>query len=206
MQTCKCLLKLNDYHVGNKVGVTPVEALILQRIHNKEAGGKPIQSAVLTGDALTEVRDKAGNVISSRLRTNAEEVRRLKAMYPVRAKSGAPGTHIIDDLYPGVNPQLPQTFAELGIEVADAPIEVTPAAHPESVATTDDKPVSTPVANPPLSAPLLHANELLQELARLEALDPKDLTKEQARRLKQLSVLKPAAPATEPQPQQEAAA
>jgi hypothetical protein len=191
MQTITCQIKLNDYHIGNRAGVTPTEYQLLEAIHKKEAGGKCVLNPVFSADAEEIERNKAGEIVKRRPRTNAEEIRRLKGLYHVKARSGAPGTHLLDDLYPGLNPELPQTFAEVGLTPAEKPAETIPEAHPESEATTDGEKVLTPVAHPPLSAPLLHANELLQELESLEAIPDGDRTTAQSKRIKQLSILKP---------------
>lgn len=197
MQTITCHAKINDFHIGNKSGVTPTEALILEQLHGKEAGGKCIRDAVLSGDATEPLIDKkTGAVKGTRERTNAEEVIRLKSIYRVPAKSKAPGTHILDDLYPGRSPNLPKTFSEVGIIVADKPPEEAEEEEkrPESEATIDGDPVKTPVANPPVAEHLKHANELMEELKALDEVPLKDLTKAQIKRLKELSVLRPPAP------------
>lgn len=115
----------------------PADARFAATAAPDEAGQywKSIINPVAAGVALTlveeaepaekAIRDEDGKVIEPakpakpatyRERTNAEEVVRLRGKYNQRAKSGAAGTHFMDDLF-GPNPQLPETFEVIGLEV-----------------------------------------------------------------------------------------
>jgi hypothetical protein len=136
MNTINCRIRLNEYHDGPGKKVTPAEALLLRALHNPSAArfavsASPEESAnywkiiinpVPAGAATTRVPDakepENEAKTTERPRTNAEELQRLRAKYSVRAKSGAPGSHIVEDLFgPGLNPALPETFEEIGLKV-----------------------------------------------------------------------------------------
>lgn len=131
MNTINCRIKINDFQDIAGDGVTPAEVILARSIHDNHAGGCCIKNAMPAGKAMTRVggklvtkimQDAEGNEIEVkvdepklRYRTDDEELTRLKQKYQVRAKSGAPGTHLCDDLFggPGTAIRLPQTFAEL---------------------------------------------------------------------------------------------
>ena len=118
MNTVNCRIKVNEYSTVECQGLTPAEALVVQTIHNKNAGGCCIQSAVPAGEAgENEYKmDRGVKVVAGwRPRTDEEELARLRGKYKERAKSGAYGSHICDDLFgvPGTAVRLPQTFREL---------------------------------------------------------------------------------------------
>ena len=131
MNTINCRIKTNDFSDSPGVGVTPAEVILLRTVHDKHAGGCCILKARPAGVAMTQTGMKPGTVTQTdgsgievtmkttvpveRERTDAEEIARLRAKYQVRAKSGAPGTHICDELFGGTGlaVRLPQTFAEL---------------------------------------------------------------------------------------------
>lgn len=161
MNTIKCRIKLNEYQDVAGVGITPAEAVLLRTLHapadamlakgtsDKEeslALWKFITNPVGTGKAMTETPDPEDPDKTVKTdRTNAEECARLRMKYPVRAKSGGHGTHILDDLYPGLSPELPQTFVQIGLAVAP-PGTVFKAAKgddPQLATKTDDKPAAT---------------------------------------------------------------
>lgn len=157
MNTIKCRIKTNDFSDAPGEGVTPAEVILLRTVHDKHAGGCCIKLAQPSGVAMTQTgvkpvvikaTDGSGNEIEMkstepvlRERTDAEEIARLRAKYQVRAKSGAPGTHICDDLFggSGVVPILPKTFAELperyrqGLKIEVKPVEATSVAALDGV-------------------------------------------------------------------------
>lgn len=148
MNTINCRIKINDFQDIPGVDVTPAEVILLRSIHDVHAGGNCIKNAVAAGVAQTVIGrkpakkimvDGEGNEIEvtvsdekTRERTDAEEIARLRQKYQVRARSGAPGTHLCDDLFggAGVVPNLPKTFAELPdrfrVDVAAPPAAAKP--------------------------------------------------------------------------------
>jgi len=142
MNTIKCGLKLNEYHTGVDVGITPAEALVLNAIHypgvndNSEKPQFPvIISPVADGVALTEdqpsvpAEEQKLNPLTGKLvpavaaipaktheRTDAEELARLKRRY-TQTLDGDPKKHIVTQLFPGISPKLPATFREIGLNV-----------------------------------------------------------------------------------------
>lgn len=163
MNTIKCRIKINDYQDIAGEGVTPAEVILLRTIHDPHAGGNCIKNAVPAGIALTVtarkpgkkvMKDTEGNEIevssveeTTRERTDAEELQRLRLKYQVRARSGAPGTHICDDLFggAGVVPNLPKTFAELPPRFA---VEIAAPPAADKPKEPDPATVTTPPGNP----------------------------------------------------------
>lgn len=143
MNTINCRIKQNEHHDVAGVNITPAEAVLLRQIHDPSAVThgknapvedqhkfwKAIINPVAAGEATTPIYNGAGEATKSRARTDADELSRLRMKYNVRAKSGAHGSHIVDDLWPGLNPKLPETFEEIGLRVA-AP-EEAPAKAPK---------------------------------------------------------------------------
>lgn len=109
MQTATAYVKINRETTLKKVGVTPAEVLILDKMFRNKAGEFVVQSAAYTGEA---VQSEAG------------EIQRLKGYYKSK---------VVDSLWPGVNKKLPQTFAEVGVTLTGLPKPVaveTPAQEP----------------------------------------------------------------------------
>lgn len=162
MNTINCRIKVNDFQDVAGREVTPAEVILLRTLHDKQAGGCCIKLAVPAGVAMTEIgrkrvkkkmTDSDGNEIEIdtsepklRERTDEEEIARLRQKYQARAKSGAPGSHICDDIFggSGVVPRLPQTFAELPKNFR---IELTAPKPPVAEEPTPE-PVETPAETP----------------------------------------------------------
>jgi hypothetical protein len=171
MNTIHCRVKQNEYQDIGKRHVTPAEALILRAIHDPAAHTfasqatspeeiarywKVLVNPVASGEAETIVRDEAEKEVSRHTRTNCEELARLRHLYPTRSKKN-PKEHVVDELFPGLNPQLPQTFQEIGLEVAP-PTAAKPASRrghgPEMATRTDEERVVKYDKNPaPEKAP-----------------------------------------------------
>lgn len=77
-----------------KYGVTPSEVQLLQAIHG---GLDSVRNIVVTGNVK---------------RSNAEEINRLKLIYGAKDKNG---NRFVDVLFPGVNVQLLNSFADIGL-------------------------------------------------------------------------------------------
>jgi len=110
MQTATCRIKLNDKTITQLRGVTPAQAVILDKLHKANAGGEVILETVVTGNI-----------------TGDGEAKRLTRMY-----GGGP----VEKLWPGVVKKLPQTFAEAGFPVvAQTSVVIKPAPDdaPEEV-------------------------------------------------------------------------
>ena len=111
---------------------------------------KCLENPVATGTAKQErvtINNDEEEQVTYSERTNQQEVARLRSHYNVRAKSGAHGSHILDDLFPGQNPQLPETFEDIGMEVA------APAAAPAPKAPKAPKEPKAPKAPKEPKAP-----------------------------------------------------
>lgn len=129
MRLINAELKLNEYHQKAVRGLTPAEVVVLRTMHDVQAGGCCVKNPVAAGEKTSFV-NAAGE---KKPWTNGEEVARLKSKYRVRGKSGQPGTHLVDDLFPGANPDLPDTFSHpmVGLKVAvpgEAAAEAAPLA------------------------------------------------------------------------------
>lgn len=138
MNTINCRIKVNEYQDIAGINITPAEAVILRVIHDPSAANfsktatpeeqnnfwKFLSNVKPAGIAQTQIGDEGEEEAKPvyRKRTTAEEVARLRSKYLMRAKSGAQGSHIMDDIFPGQNPQLPETFEEIGLTV-EAPEE-----------------------------------------------------------------------------------
>jgi hypothetical protein len=141
MNTIHCRVKQNEYQDIGKRHVTPAEAVVLRAIHDPAAHTfasqatnpdeiaaywKVLVNPVASGEAEILEHDGDGKLIGRHKRSNGEELQRLRHLYPVRSKVN-PRQHLIDELFPGLNPQLPQTFQDIGLKVA-APEDPKPAA------------------------------------------------------------------------------
>jgi len=153
MNTINCRIVQNEYQDIPGENVTPAEAIVVRQIHDKGAANesktaapeqkgafwKVLRHVTAGGVAQTMVlktktdpkTKELVDVETFRERTDAEELQRLRGKYNVRAKGGAPGTHILDDIFPGDSPKLPQTFEEIGLEVAP-PAAAKKPATPET--------------------------------------------------------------------------
>jgi hypothetical protein len=158
MQIANCRLILHDN--GNDVAktyVTPAQVAILRRMFTSTAKKDPITDLkILPGEAASfdkpaeyydtdvlndddTIKFKAGSLKSKatlRLRTDAEEVARLRRMYHKT---------IIEQVFPGLNPTLPKTFDEV------KPEPLTQDQKPMDAVWTDEatfvgkeKPVAPP--------------------------------------------------------------
>jgi len=155
MNTIKCGLKLNEHHTGIGTGVTPAEVLVLTAIHfpGADRGLYPVIVApVAEGEALTidkpdvsaqeayelpggrKVAEVEAQPAKTHPRTNIEEFDRLKRKYTATV-DGDPKKPLVGQMFPGVNPSLPQTFEEIGLKVA-APDESTEAPQLRGQSTT----------------------------------------------------------------------
>ena len=167
MNTINCRIKTNDFSDSPGVGVTPAEVILLRTVHDKHAGGCCILKARPAGVAMTQVGVKPGTVTQTdtggvevtmkttvpteRERTDAEEIARLRAKYQVRAKSGAPGTHICDELFGGTGlaVRLPQTFAELPEKFKQGLVIEIPRPQESNAALLDGVQEQAPAAGTP---------------------------------------------------------
>ena len=142
MKTIHCRILQNEYQDVPGRDVTPAEALILRYIHDPGAAtqAKAAANEAEKGNCWKFLRNvKPGGVAQTvidedsgktRKRTNAEEAGRLRRKYLMRGKGGQ-GTHILDDIFPGENPDLPETFEEIGLivpEPAEPPAKEKKAA------------------------------------------------------------------------------
>lgn len=110
MQIGNVVLKLAQ--TGNNVplkGVTPAECVILshkEHGHHLNAGGFPLSKLEVTGTAKKPVFDEneqVWTVSKTEDRDNRDEMIRLFRKFPKK---------VVEALFPGAAPQLPQTFAE----------------------------------------------------------------------------------------------
>lgn len=133
MNTVNCRAKINEYQDIAIIGATPAELIVLREIHAPSLGqqakiARTPEEKNACWSFLTHVKP-AGKAMSAfdedspkakrTDRSNAEEIARLRAKYLMRAKSGAQGSHVLDDIFPGQNPELPETFEEIGLLVAE---------------------------------------------------------------------------------------
>ena len=92
------------------MGVTPAECQLLQATFQGVAGGNPITHLVIAKDTEASVVNRRetedGEEATSHVkRTEKQEIFRLTRMY---------GEKIVQKLFPGLNPRLPETFEEAG--------------------------------------------------------------------------------------------
>ena len=105
MNTINCGLKLNEHHVGIGTGITPAEVLVLTAIHYPGVD-RNVYPVIVAPVASGTVE-----------RSNADEVDRLKRKYTATV-DGDPKKPIVTQMFPGVRPELPKTFEEIGLKVA----------------------------------------------------------------------------------------
>lgn len=114
--------------------ITPAEAEVLRVMHQSGAQGEVLSD-------ITPSNPEAPEAKAALKRTSVQERDRLRWKY--NCKDRKTGAHIVDSLWPGANPKLPTTFAEIGIEVGaptQSPVtEPEPAAEP--AATEEPEPV-----------------------------------------------------------------
>lgn len=128
MELANCILALGGDRQNTvpKFGVTPAEIAVLMAIHGD--------------DAVFDI-EPTGDVSSRR---SSEEIERLVANYPAKDESGK---LIVESIYPGRQPILHKTFADLDLAPelfattsrASAPVE-------ENEPGSDSAPISTPRA------------------------------------------------------------
>jgi len=94
MQKANLTLKLNVFNSVPMFDVTPPEAILLRRIHEKPDNNDVIQDVVYAGESSASA---------------AEEANRLRTIY-------AKGAFV--KAFPGEAPKLPETFEEAGFEIA----------------------------------------------------------------------------------------
>ena len=105
MQSASCLVRLADVNGPStspafKASVTPAEVVILRSFHGD--------------DAVIDVKPFGEND----RRSHASELERLRSIYHPA---------VVASLFPGHSPNLPSTFREIGIDVADEEEESAPA-------------------------------------------------------------------------------
>jgi hypothetical protein len=135
MNTIRCRVRQNEYQNIGKTGVTPAEALLLRAIHDPAAhaaassatGGevqalwKVLDNVAAEGPALHSTVDPETEQTVSTPRTQTQEIARLRQKYPTRSREN-PKALLVDELFPGIKPSLPETFEDIGLEV-EAPAE-----------------------------------------------------------------------------------
>jgi len=122
MRTINCIIRLHDFHAHPVCGITPTEALVLRALHAPDAPTEPEdpENPYIPFPCIEQA--VAGEDVD---RTDRQELARLKFKYNVFSKK-TPNKHVVEDLFPGSNPKLPESFKEIGLRV-DAP---EPAAKP----------------------------------------------------------------------------
>lgn len=100
MQRANCFVRLNGDLGTNitKYGITPPEAVVLRRLHGPDAVN---QLTLVSGNDKTP---------------HAEVMEELLKQYTARNKDS--NVPVVLELFPGINPRLPTTFAEVGFQVA----------------------------------------------------------------------------------------
>lgn len=100
MQTANCWLQIEKFGSDVPVlGMTPAELVLVVNEFQDKLGKFPVHDLEMGDDS-----DRSGLV----------EVERLRSKYGF-VRSSKPPVFKIDKLYPGVNPRLPETFAETGL-------------------------------------------------------------------------------------------
>lgn len=105
MQFARCFVQIGG-DLGTRIAkapVSPAEVVVLRAIH----GNDSINGLELINGGLN---DKT---------PHAEEMRRLRDSYTATTEDGIP---VIDKIFPGHSPQLPTTFREIGVDLADAAV------------------------------------------------------------------------------------
>lgn len=100
MQRANCFVRLSGDLGTNipKYGITPPEAAVLRRLHGPDAVN---QLTLVSGNDKTP---------------HAEVMEELLKQYTARNKDS--NVPVVLELFPGINPRLPTTFAEVGFQVA----------------------------------------------------------------------------------------
>lgn len=114
MRTINALIVLDKDHSHPVTGITPAEALILRALHNPDVPTQPEDpnDPYLPFPVLKD--PVAGEDVE---RTDRQELARLKYKYNVFSKK-TPNKHVVEDVFPGANPKLPESFKEIGLRVA----------------------------------------------------------------------------------------
>jgi len=147
MQTATCRIKLNDKTITQLRGVTPAQAVILDKLHKGNAGGEVILETVVTGNI-----------------TGDGETKRLTRMY---------GAGPVEKLWPGVVKKLPQTFIEAGFPVvAQTSVVIKPAPDdaPEEIPVPvmdAPVPIPVPITEAPVEAEAPEAKKLKVSKSKL---------------------------------------
>jgi hypothetical protein len=93
---------------------------------------------VASGVAETVTIDDDGKETNRRERTSGEELARLRRHYPTKSRNNTK-VHVVDELFPGLNPTLPQTFQDIGLQV-EVPRRAPSRAHgPELAEKTGEE-------------------------------------------------------------------
>lgn len=100
MQRANCFVRLSGDLGTNipKYGITPPEAAVLRRLHGPDAVN---QLTLVSGNDKTP---------------HTEVMEELLKQYTARNKDS--NVPVVMELFPGINPRLPTTFAEVGFQVA----------------------------------------------------------------------------------------
>ncbi len=100
MEVAECRIYLNAGTDVPGVRVTPAEVLVLRQMHRNNAGKDPIHSLKVVGEID---------------RSTAVELKRLREKFPTaRTKEGK---RLVDHLFPGATPSLPESFKGVWPEV-----------------------------------------------------------------------------------------
>lgn len=119
MQIAHCHLRVNNVDTVAKNNVTPAEVQLMREMFRGAVGGDPIGGLEVQGNFEAVNYDSKGVPHS---RTDAEEKARLLTLYTGKNKAGL---HYVEQCFPGKNPKLPQTFAEVKF-VAEENVESQP--------------------------------------------------------------------------------
>jgi hypothetical protein len=106
------MTRINRETTTKLVGVSPAEIVILRHLHQSKVGAEVVESAVFDKDVPY----------------GPAEVNRLRAKYKKK---------VLDELWPGINKSLPQTFEEVGVKLAGLP-EPEPVKVPEPEAPAEE--------------------------------------------------------------------
>jgi hypothetical protein len=152
---CRLVLHTNGSDIALK-NITPAEAQILIAMHTDNAGQNPLKELKIhEGEAAsvdkaaeyfdTEVTDNDGKIVNRvgdlkkkatyRLRTDAEEKGRLLTKYAKK---------FVEAQYPGANPSLPKTFAEVKSVLKENEAPTKAVWTDEVVVKTTSAPTPTP--------------------------------------------------------------
>lgn len=121
MQHARCLVQLSG-DLGTQIAkapVTPAEVILLRAIHGPDSVSKV--------ELLGGGNDKT---------PHAEEMARLREHYTAMTEDGGP---VIDKVFPGHAPQLPTTFAEIGVVTSDGHNDIPLTAKEKKAAAAAAK-------------------------------------------------------------------